>query len=288
MLDVDHEIIAANPVGARLKKAREAKDMSLDEIASRTRVPIRHLQHIENGEWDALPAPTYTVGFARSYANAVGLNGTEVANELREQLGAAARPTMPAYYQPADPARVPPRSLALIAGVLALVLVIGFVLWRSASLDAPELDETQIAGVETALPPEQTAAPAVAATAAGQPLGGPSVAPGTAGPVTLTATEDVWLRVYEAGGGAALFQNTLKAGERYQVPSNAVAPQIRTGRPTALQITVGTTVIPPLGSPEQTISDVSLAPADLLARAGVQPAPAPGAAAPAAPPPAGP
>ena len=279
MLDVDHEIIGANPVGARLKKAREAKDMSLDEIASRTRVPIRHLQHIENGEWDALPAPTYTVGFARSYANAVGLNGTEVATELREQLGAAQRPTMPAYYQPADPARVPPRSLAIVAGVLALVLVIGFVIWRSASLDAPELDETQIAGVETALPPEPTAAPGVAATAVGQPLGGPSAQPGATGAVTLTATEDVWLRVYEAGGGTSLFQNTLRAGERYQVPSNAVAPQIRTGRPNALQVTVGNTPVPPLGPAETTISDVSLAPADLLARAG---------AAPATPPPAGP
>ena len=272
MLDVEHGIRAANPVGNRLKAAREAKGISLDEVGTQTRVPIRHLVHIENGDWDALPAPTYTVGFARSYANAVGLNGTEVATELREQLGAAARPTMPAYYQPADPSRVPPRSLALIAGVLAIALVLGFVIWRSASLDAPELEETQIAGVDAPLPPE-TAAPALAAAA--QPLGGPSAASGAGGPVVLTAKEDVWLRVYEAGGGAALFQNTLTAGERYEVPSNAVAPQIRTGRPDAIQVSVGATQIPPLGPPERTISDVSLAPADLLARASGATAPAP-------------
>lgn len=269
MLDVEHGIRGANPVGDRLKAAREAKGMTLDEVGAQTRVPIRHLQHIETGDWDALPANTYSVGFARAYANAVGLNGTEVSNELREQLGAAARPTMPAYYQPADPARVPPRSLALIAGVLAVALVLAFVIWRGASTDAPELDESQIAGVDTELPPEQTAAPVV--PGAGQPLGGPSAAAGASGPVTLTATEDVWLRVYEAGGGAALFQNTLKAGERYQVPSNAQRPQIRTGRPGAIQVTVGTTPVPPLGSAEQTISDVSLLPADLLARAGGTP-----------------
>src|SRR3546814_8172600 len=64
------------PIGERLRKAREACDMSLEDVANRTRIPIRHLQHIENGEWDALPAPTYSIGFARSYAHVVGLNGS--------------------------------------------------------------------------------------------------------------------------------------------------------------------------------------------------------------------
>lgn len=273
MLDVEHGIAAANPVGDRLKAAREAKGMSLDEVANTTRVPIRHLQHIETGDWDALPAPTYSVGFARSYANAVGLNGVEVATELREQLGAAARPTMPSYYQAADPSRVPPRSLAIVAGALALLLLFGYMIWRSTAIDDPALDETAIAGVDTPLPEAAAVTPAVAPTSAGQPLGGPSATAG-GGAVVLTATQDVWLRVYEAGGGPALFQNMLKAGERYEVPSNAVAPQIRTGRPDALRVTVGATPVPQLGPAERTIADVSLLPADLLARAAAPAAPA--------------
>jgi hypothetical protein len=65
----------------------------------------------------------------------------------------------------------------------------------------------------------------------------------------------------------------MTAGERYVVPATAERPQILTGRPNAIRVTVGTTEIPPLGPAERTISDVSLAPADLVAR--LQPAQAP-------------
>ncbi len=244
-------------IGERLRVAREAKKMSLADVASKTRIPIRHLQHIEDGQWDALPAPTYSVGFARSYANAIGLNGNEIGAELRKQIGSP-RPTYdtPAvYYEPADPARVPPRSLALVAGGIALLLILAYVIWRSMAVDSVD-------------PADAVNQPAPVATPApNQPAA--QTAPAT-GPVVLTATDEVWLRVYEGNGGSSLFEGVLQAGQRYEVPATAQAPQIRTGRPQALRVTVGATKIPPLGQPEQTISDVSLRAADLAARAGGQ------------------
>jgi cytoskeletal protein RodZ len=253
--------------------------MSLDDVANITRVPTRHLEHIDRGEWDALPAITYSVGFARAYANAVGLNGAEIGAELRGQLGTShGNAAATAYYEPADPARVPPRSLALIAGAVAVLLAIGYAIWRSSAV-AEEDPQAEAAAVETPLvAPEPTAQPNAAA---GQPLGGPSPAAAGSGPVILTAVDDVWLRVYEAGG-SVLYENILKAGERYEVPSNAQRPQIRAGRPEALRVTVGQTAVPQLGPTGQAIGDVSLLPADLLrtAPAGA-PAPAPAATAPA-------
>ena len=74
-------------IGERLRRAREARAMSLDDVASQTRIPMRHLQHIEQEEWDALPAPTYAIGFTRNFATAVGLDGPAVANELRDRIG---------------------------------------------------------------------------------------------------------------------------------------------------------------------------------------------------------
>jgi hypothetical protein len=59
----------------------------------------------------------------------------------------------------------------------------------------------------------------------------------------------------------------MKAGDRFEVPADAQAPQIVTGRPNVLQVTVGGTAIPPLGPPERRIKDVSLKAADLVARA---------------------
>ena len=248
-------------IGDRLRAAREAKKVSLDDIASQTRIPIRHLKHIENEEWDALPAPTYTVGFARAYANAVGLNGNAIGAELREQIGAA-RPAFEApqsYYEPADPARVPPKSIALFAGAIALVFIVGYMIWRSVTVGGEEVDPIQ----EAATAPVQAPAPA-----AQQPVA-------ATGPVVLTATDEIWLRVYEGGSGASLFQGVLQAGQRFEVPATAQAPQIRTGRPQALRVTVGGAEIPPLGQPEQTINDVSLRAADLAARVNGAAAPAP-------------
>jgi cytoskeletal protein RodZ len=256
---------ADNPVGDRLKAAREAKGMSLDDVAARTRVPVRHLQHIEKGEWDSLPAPTYSIGFARSYAAVVGLEGSEIGAQLREQLGGGANRAVAPAYEPADPARVPPRSLALVAAAIAILLAIGYMVWRSGAVDDSDIDPAEV----VTAPADPAPAPKAAAAAPPQPTA-------QSGPVVLTAIQEVWLQIDDAGG-ARLYQGTLKAGERFEVPATAQRPQILTGRPDALRVTVGTTEIPQLGPSERTISDVSLAPADLLARLRQ-----PGAASPAA------
>src|SRR5439155_12383970 len=133
MAELEQVETAADPIGARLKTAREAQGLSLDDVAAKTRVPIRHLVHIEKGEWDQLPAPTYSIGFARAYATAVGLEASEIGSDLRAQLTNAQAPT-PAHYEPADPARVPPRWLALVAGIIAILLVAGYFVWRSKTL----------------------------------------------------------------------------------------------------------------------------------------------------------
>jgi transcriptional regulator with XRE-family HTH domain len=265
MAETDLDQAGDGTIGERLRTAREAKGLSLEDVARQTRIPIRHLEHIERSEWDALPAATYSVGFARSYAITVGLDGAQIGAELRQELGVSRGSSGPAtaFYEPADPARVPPRSIAIVAVILAALLVAGYLFWRSNAVgDAPE--EPQIADAPAGQP----------GTAPAQP---PAAPPAATGPVVLTAIEDVWLRIYERGGGPALFQGILKAGQTYQVPPGAQAPLIRTGRPQALRVTVGSAVIPPLGEPERTIADVSLLPADLAARAGGG-APAPAAA----------
>ncbi len=67
---LDEELVEAEPptVGERLRAAREEKKLSLEDVAAQTRIPQRHLASIETAEWDSLPAPTYTIGFAKNYA----------------------------------------------------------------------------------------------------------------------------------------------------------------------------------------------------------------------------
>src|SRR3712207_3598640 len=102
MADMEHNQPLGQSVGERLRAAREAKGLSLEDVARQTRIPLRHLEHIEREEWDALPAVTYSVGFARSYANTIGLDGAEIGAEVRQQLGGARAggTATAAYYEP--------------------------------------------------------------------------------------------------------------------------------------------------------------------------------------------
>ena len=260
MADIDQDQPEAQSVGERLRVAREAKGLSLEDVARQTRIPVRHLEHIEREEWDALPAITYSVGFARSYANTIDLDGARIGAEVRELLGGArvGGTTAAPYYEPADPARVPPRSLAIAAAAIAVLLVIAYLVWRNSAVD-----DGSPADVAITQSDEQPAANAAAPGPARPVQAAP---PASNGPVVLTATEDVWLKIDQAGG-ASLYMGTLKAGESYQVPAGAQAPKLRTARANVLRVSVGGTQIPPLGPPETTISNVSLLPADLAARA---------------------
>jgi cytoskeleton protein RodZ len=111
-------------VGERLRAAREEKGISLEDIAAQTRIPQRHLASIETADWDTLPAPTYTIGFAKSYASAVGLDRTEIGNQLREEMGGQRFASNAAdVFEPADPRRTMPKGL-VIGGIIAVAVLI--------------------------------------------------------------------------------------------------------------------------------------------------------------------
>ena len=252
-------------VGEQLRKAREKMKLSLEDVASQTRIPRRHLESIEASEWSELPAPTYTIGFAKSYASAVGLDRTAIGEQLREEIGGQ-RPAQsaPEVFEPADPARAMPMWLVLGA-IVAVILVVLLFSWLN----------------NRSLQPTDETIPAVAASGPAQTSATPAPAPAAtaSGPVVLTALQPVWIRVYQKSG-PALFERVLGAGESYRVPPTATAPLLRTGKPESLKITVGSATAPSVGAPATTISDVSLLGPDLM-RAGeptsnsASPAPAP-------------
>ncbi|MFZ4688544.1 MAG: DUF4115 domain-containing protein [Polymorphobacter sp.] len=90
--------------------------------------------------------------------------------------------------------------------------------------------------------------------------------PPAGGAVVLTAREDVWVKIYDGTTKVNAKIGILKTGEQYQVPSDPPGLLLWTGKAGALDITVGGTAIKPLGGPVETVRDVSLAAADLVAR----------------------
>lgn len=261
---MDEELVEqeSSPVGERLKAAREEKGLSLEDVAAQTRIPQRHLASIETGDWENLPAATYTIGFAKSYASAVGLERTEIGNQLREEMGGQRFANNSTdVFEAADPARTMPKWL-VIGAIAAVVVLIALMSWlNNRSLEQPE-QTNNVAAAEAApvSPAPKTAAPAAA--------------PVAQGPVVLTATAPVWLQVSEKGG-PTLFSGVLQPGQSYTVPASSAAPVLKTGKPEALKITVGNAVAGPVGPAATTVSNVSLLAADLMKAPAAATGPAP-------------
>jgi cytoskeleton protein RodZ len=257
------EADSASLVGERLRAAREAQGLTLDEIASSTRIPKRHLQTIEQGRYDGLPAPTYSTGFIKSWARQLGLDGRELAEEFRSELGVlSTERTQPLPYEPADPRRTPPAGLALLALLVAVVVALGYLYWRGTTEKPAEIAAT--ASDQPTTPASPAPAPAGPAAAPTQVAPAATAQLQATGPVVIGATGDVWVKISD--GGRTLFMNMLHPGDRFEVPADAAAPLLTTGRPGQTTITVGQTRIPPVGAPDRAAKDISLKPADLLAR----------------------
>ena len=197
MEDIEQGSLGLDRPGARLKRAREAQGLSIQEIATRTRVPQRQLELIENDDYAGLPGIPYAIGFARSYARAIGMDDVAIAADVRTELqGGDIMPPRYEMFEPADPARVPPRYLAWTAAAIALLIAIGYGVWRT-QIFTPPTDEQ----ISIATRPDPAPAPGARA---------PVPAPRD-NPVILTATDSVWLRIYD-GAGTRLLEKTLARG----------------------------------------------------------------------------
>ena len=241
-------------VGEQLKAERERQGLTLSDMAAKTRVPMRHLDAIEKSDFGALPGTTYTLGFTRSFARALDMDATKASAELRAELAQGGHegyqvPTQ--NYEPADPSRVPSRTLAWTAALIGVLVVAAYFFWRSMALD----------GVAEVTAPTQTA-PAAENSAGASPA---TATPAAAGDVVITATDTVWVKIYDAEN-KRLYENEMKAGDKFTVPADANKPMIVAGRPQALSVTVGGKTVAPLGEADKTIADLEVSAAALLAR----------------------
>lgn len=252
---MDEDLVESNlpTAGERLRAAREEKGLSLEDIAAQTRIPRRHLESIETGDWDALPAPTYTTGFAKSYASAVGLDRTEIGDQLRAEMGGQRFATSQTeVFEAADPRRTMPKWL-VIGTIVAVVVLIAVMSWLNKRSLEPAAEPGNAALEQSSTAPTAPIA---------KPPAAPS-APAVQGQaVVLVATDAVWLQVSDKG--TILYSAILQPGQTFTVPPSATAPVLKTGKPEALKIMVGNSVAPPVAKPATKVSNVSLLAQDLM------------------------
>jgi len=284
-------------VGERLRRARVDKGLELADIATDTRIPLRHLTAIENDAHDSLPALTYTIGFVRTFARVVDLPQGEIIAQFKAETSKVAHVPQPVSMEPIDEARLPSRGVVAASSAAVIAIIAGLWAWGAGVFEStPPPPPAEVAAVAEPAVPEPVAVDASAeqplvspdtpvsntgdigvpppAVPAAAPVAGAVQLPQTgaaqptaAGPVTITATEDVWIKVYDRAERKTVKMGILAPGETYQVPADRNDLLLWTGRAGALRVSVGGRAVTPLGGPRDTVQDVSLAPADLLARA---------------------
>src|SRR5216683_5821014 len=124
--------------GESLKREREMRGVTLDEISGATRIATRFLRAIEGEQWDQLPGGVFNRGFVRAVARYLGLDEENTVAEYTLAVGD--RPSVPVWT--GSPPLVAPQQpwLAwIIAAVVLLALLYGgwfgtrrLLAWRTA------------------------------------------------------------------------------------------------------------------------------------------------------------
>jgi cytoskeleton protein RodZ len=77
-----------DPVGDFFRQVRETKGLSIDDVASKTRIHPDFLKALEEGNFSKLPDQVFAKGFVRSYARSLGLDEDDAMHRFEESAGA--------------------------------------------------------------------------------------------------------------------------------------------------------------------------------------------------------
>ncbi len=174
---------AQTPAGTMLRKAREVRGESLEEVAQALKLSMRQLVAIESGHYEILPGPAFVRGFVRNYARHLGLDPEVVLAAVGAEASAAVDLTPVSNAEGDMPANrgfkfnvVP---AAVVAGLLlVLISAGGYFGWFETPMQS-EVDviEPGMAPMTQSEAEEALAASAPVAVELDPPLAEPAAAP---------------------------------------------------------------------------------------------------------------
>lgn len=194
-------------LGKQLRLKRQEQDLSLENLAAKTRIQQRMLQALEAGELDELPEPIYIQGFIKQYAEALGLNGAELSRNF--PIGDR-RLSIKPVWQKLPTAQLRPIHLYLIYifVIICAVNALSRMLSRSelqvsSQLQAQSQPSVLSAAKREQILPKHLESKAISAT--------PSVASHTKPvQVKVILKADSWIRV--VADGTLVFEGLLPQG----------------------------------------------------------------------------
>jgi cytoskeletal protein RodZ len=134
-------------LGEKLKKLREERRISLNDISRLTKIQVKYLESLETGDYDNLPADVYTRGFLRSCADYFGIDEKIFLKLYEKEKGIKMnmekdKKKTPAKKKPVNISSFvfTPKKI-IVSSVILLVLFGAFLLYREigAFSSAPRL-----------------------------------------------------------------------------------------------------------------------------------------------------
>jgi len=192
-------------IGDILRRVREHRGEDLESISDYLRIRPAYLIALENSRYEDLPADAYVIGFLRTYALYLGLDGKGAIDQYRREMAGRRRKPQLTMPQPMAEGRAPTIAV-LVGAAIAALLVYG--IWYGLSSPDPEAHNKAIplpvtttekeppkpAATEAAPQATESTLPAQTATSDGIALTVPVTAvPTTAtteGKTTAPATQD--------------------------------------------------------------------------------------------------
>jgi cytoskeleton protein RodZ len=151
----------SKPFGEHLKREREMRGVSLEEISSATRIAPRFLAALESEQWELLPGGVFNRGFIRSVARYLGLDEDSLVAEYALETKGRPDPGVVA-----DPPEEPDRNWARVFVVVVLTLLLVAGGWAAIHFLGPQIAARlhKHSGEPVNSAPEGGAGPGFAAT----------------------------------------------------------------------------------------------------------------------------
>jgi cytoskeletal protein RodZ len=234
------------------------REISLRDIADRTKISLRYLQAMEDDRFDLLPAPIFAKGFLREYARYVGLSPDEVVNHylsVQQQAASQEEGTKEGVKKDSTlagqrPARPKPvrnwtYGLFLALAVLLLIGLVALAAWYAEHRrDDPAADVT---------PPPIAAPPAPEAVQVAEPLSTPEE-PKAPLQVTLDFTAACWIEAM-ADGKRVVAQEYAQS-ESLEVKAQQTVTLVTVGDARAAEVQVNGLPFALNGKPGEVVHDV--------------------------------
>ncbi len=228
--------MARGNFGERLKRERELREVSMEELTKATRISVRFVEALENEDWAKLPGGVFGHGFVRTIARYLGLNEEALLGEY-DSARAEHSAVVPSKAEQRIPS--PPKWLPVAAVFVALLLVVGLFFAGRYAWHRYARPGKKSAAASLASQPQtrdESSSPGSTEQASSSAVLDLSVSTSAATRVRILADEKLLLDVELAAGETRHFS----AHEQFEVTA---------GDSSAVLLELNGKAMPPLGAP---------------------------------------